>query len=132
MIEILILRLIYTSGFTKESEYFFDLWYFRGCFVSIPCLICLGIFILVIIILALLLREFMRESTRRCPYCGERIPTDAVWCKFCRSDLTGGFTPVSGKKTGADVGRPCPECDRGMRYIEEYGRWYCNNCGEYK
>ena len=132
MIEILIPGLIHASDFVKDGEYFFDLWYFRGCFVSIPCLICLGLFIFLIIILVLLLKELMRESTKKCPCCGERIPADAAWCKFCKSDLTEGFAPGSGKKTRRDMGKPCPECDRGMLYIEEYDRWYCGSCQEYK
>lgn len=29
-------------------------------------------------------------------------------------------------------GKPCPECDRPMRYVEQYERWYCDNCGKYQ
>ena len=29
-------------------------------------------------------------------------------------------------------GKPCPECDRPMQYVEEYERWYCDSCQEYK
>jgi len=29
-------------------------------------------------------------------------------------------------------GKPCPDCDREMRWIEEYDRWYCGRCKEYK
>ena len=27
---------------------------------------------------------------------------------------------------------PCPDCGGQMRYIEEYERWYCDDCQEYK
>jgi len=26
----------------------------------------------------------------------------------------------------------CPQCHKDMRYIEQYERWYCDNCEEYK
>ncbi len=26
----------------------------------------------------------------------------------------------------------CPDCGSQMRYIDQYDRWYCDNCGEYK
>jgi len=29
-------------------------------------------------------------------------------------------------------GKPCPHCDHGMRYIQEYGRWYCDRCRSYR
>lgn len=29
-------------------------------------------------------------------------------------------------------GKPCPDCDGEMRWIEGYNRWYCERCKEYK
>ncbi len=26
----------------------------------------------------------------------------------------------------------CPDCGQQMRYIDDYDRWYCDSCGEYK
>ncbi len=98
----------------------------------LPYLICSLILILLLIGLALILREVMRESTKQCPYCDGKIPKDAMWCKFCRSDLTRGFSPDTLKKEREDVGKPCPDCDKGTRYIEKYDRWYCDNCRDYK
>jgi len=132
MIEILLRGFVYKSIALKESRYFFNLWLYRRYFLSIPSLICLGMFIFVIIIIALLLREFIRGSTRRCPYCMERIPTDAAWCKFCKRDITEHFGPVNGLPTTDRVGKPCPDCDHPMRYIVENRRWFCPDCREYK
>jgi predicted RNA-binding Zn-ribbon protein involved in translation (DUF1610 family) len=25
----------------------------------------------------------------------------------------------------------CPKCGKEMRFIDQYGRWYCDSCGEY-
>jgi len=127
MIEILLYGFIHGSTVFKEIVYFLDLWYLDLFFFPIMFLICLGIIVLVILIIVFLLREFTKESTKRCPHCGNRIPTDAAWCKFCKRDLT--------KKSGSvdmKVGKPCPKCDKDMHYIEEYDRWYCSNCDKYK
>jgi len=132
MIEILLLGLIYASNVLIESVYFFNLWFSRRFFLSIPCLICLGIFILVVIIIALLLREFIRESTKRCPYCGKRIPTDAAWCKFCKRDLTEDFGQLNNFLDFKRSEEPCPDCDHDMQFISENRRWFCPYCKEYK
>jgi len=29
-------------------------------------------------------------------------------------------------------GKPCPDCDHPMEYEEEWERWFCEECGEYK
>lgn len=29
-------------------------------------------------------------------------------------------------------GNQCPDCGGQMRYVDEYDRWYCDNCEEYK
>jgi len=29
-------------------------------------------------------------------------------------------------------GKPCPDCESGMRWIKEYNRWYCEKCKKYK
>ncbi|MFP3872500.1 MAG: DUF6159 family protein [Candidatus Aenigmatarchaeota archaeon] len=34
-------------------------------------------------------------------------------------------SPAKGSKS-------CPDCGEELRYIEEYGRWYCDNCYQYK
>jgi len=28
--------------------------------------------------------------------------------------------------------RPCPTCGNQMRHIDQYNKWYCDNCQEYK
>ncbi|MFW5945318.1 MAG: hypothetical protein ACOCSJ_05690 [Candidatus Natronoplasma sp.] len=85
-----------------------------------------------ILIIVILLREFNKESTKRCPHCGNRIPTDAAWCKFCKRDLTTISRSLEGPWGHRKVGKPCPDCDKDMQYIEKYDRWYCSNCDEYK
>ncbi|MEF8835849.1 MAG: zinc ribbon domain-containing protein [Candidatus Thermoplasmatota archaeon] len=74
----------------------------------------------------------MRESTKRCPYCKKRIPTDAAWCKFCKRDLTEDLVSSQGISVYGEKEKSCPKCDRDMRYIEEYDRWYCPECGQYR
>jgi len=132
MIEILHRGCIYASSDLIECAYFLELWFSRRFFLSIPFLICLGIFILVILIIALLLREFMRESTKRCPYCGKRIPTDAAWCKFCKRDLTEDFGQVNNPLDFKRSGKSCPDCDYNMHFISENRSWFCPYCNEYK
>ncbi len=31
-----------------------------------------------------------------------------------------------------EAGENCPDCGQQMRYIDDYDRWYCDNCQEYK
>ncbi|MFW5907345.1 MAG: hypothetical protein ACOCTR_03190 [Candidatus Natronoplasma sp.] len=31
-----------------------------------------------------------------------------------------------------EITQPCPDCDGEVRWLEEYNRWYCENCKEYK
>jgi len=38
----------------------------------------------------------------------------------------------STQQTQQQDGKPCPECDTPMRYVEQYERWYCDNCGKYQ
>ncbi len=116
----------------KGGRYLSSFWYPRQYLLPIGFLICLGIFILIVIIIALLFREFNRESTKRCPYCHERIPTDAVWCKFCKRDLTEHFGQLNNLSDFERPGRPCPECDHDMQFIPEQKRWFCPYCKEYK
>jgi len=132
MIKIPLLRFIHRSIVLKESGYIFNFWFSRRYFFSIPCLICVGIFILIAIVIALLLREIIRESTKRCPYCRQRIPTDAAWCKFCKRDLTEDFVPFDRSLDYAYNLKSCPECYQNMNYIAEHDRWYCPQCREYK
>jgi predicted amidophosphoribosyltransferase len=32
----------------------------------------------------------------------------------------------------AHTPQPCPTCGKDMRYIQQYDRWYCDNCKAYK
>lgn len=36
------------------------------------------------------------------------------------------------KKKEPKKGRPCPECNSPMIYVDEWGRWYCENCDKYR
>lgn len=92
-------------------------------------LIFLAIGILGIIAVVILLELFRRGSTKRCPHCGNRIPTDAVWCKFCRADLTSESTPFVREAGGED--KTCPDCGGSMDYVEKNDRWYCTYCSKY-
>ncbi|MFP4001634.1 MAG: hypothetical protein ACOCTN_07810 [Candidatus Natronoplasma sp.] len=95
MIEKQLLRLI--LGFFSIKNNSINSWNVGVPFFQLTFLICVSLFILFLLLLAvlifLLMREFNKGSTRRCPYCGERIPTDAAWCKYCKRDLTEDFTP---------------------------------------
>ncbi|MEF8873354.1 MAG: hypothetical protein V5A88_01640 [Candidatus Thermoplasmatota archaeon] len=31
-----------------------------------------------------------------------------------------------------EITEPCPDCDGEVRWLEEYNRWYCEDCKEYK
>ncbi len=53
-----------------------------------------------------------------------------------------GFEEPSNAAVGAPVGQPteeieseegsCESCGSELRYIEEYERWYCDDCQEYR
>jgi hypothetical protein len=30
------------------------------------------------------------------------------------------------------TGAACPACGKGMLWIPQYGRWYCESCGQYR
>jgi len=43
--------------------------------------------------------------------------------------------PVQGsstQQTQRQDGKPCPECDTPMRFVQQYDRWYCDNCEKYQ
>jgi len=43
--------------------------------------------------------------------------------------------PVQGsstQQTQQQEGKPCPDCDRPMRFVQQYDRWYCDNCEKYQ
>ncbi len=54
----------------------------------------------------------------------------------------GGAQQNQGAPTGQQTPPPpppsennensCPDCDEEMRYIDQYDRWYCDNCQQYK
>ncbi len=39
---------------------------------------------------------------------------------------------VGAEKEEKKKGKPCPDCDKPMEYVEDWDRWYCENCDEYK
>ncbi|MFO8110760.1 MAG: hypothetical protein R6U17_09640 [Thermoplasmata archaeon] len=40
--------------------------------------------------------------------------------------------PPSQQPPPQQPGQSCPDCGSNMRYIDEYNRWYCDNCQGYK
>lgn len=123
-------------GYVYESFYFgasFDLlhlWVPGQFILPLICLVFVGIFILIVLLIIFLLKEFEKGSTKRCPYCEKRIPTDAAWCKFCKRDLSVDFESVESAPAHG-WGKPCPECESEMRFVEERERWFCPECREY-
>jgi len=35
------------------------------------------------------------------------------------------------KSQSSYMGKPCSNCDKAMKWVEQYDRWYCENCQKY-
>lgn len=139
----LLVPLLSLVSLSVTSQFYFPSYPFIN-----PCNLCCGglIFIILIIILFYLLLkdESSFFSTQICPYCGEKIPEDAVWCKYCKRDLSKRGLDRSNQPHHGAPGRSrvhppvekkkelCPDCNFELRFIEEYERWYCDRCRKYQ
>ncbi|MBS3782047.1 MAG: hypothetical protein KGY66_08565 [Candidatus Thermoplasmatota archaeon] len=98
-------------------------------FLALPtiCMILIILFIILIIIVAII-KSLIRTTIRA-----------YFWKKFLSSSekQTTGDQPSQQQQRQSPPpsqkpSKNCPDCGGQMRYIEEYNRWYCDSCQEYK
>ncbi|MBS3816886.1 MAG: hypothetical protein KGY76_04925 [Candidatus Thermoplasmatota archaeon] len=91
--------------------------------------------------------QTQKRNDKYCPECGQKTEYiqeyDAFYCYNCheykeqnldRQIASPQEKVEKVKKTrqkATDIAR-CSKCDEQLRYIKEEGRWYCQNCNEYK
>ncbi len=63
----------------------------------------------------------MTEDMKTCPYCGEKIPVDAVRCEYCGEMV--GYTSDSNNETSQ---KPTPN---STKKLPKYSHKFCQRCG---
>ena len=112
------------------------------CVIGIP----LGIVGLIFFILAFTSSEerafpayavhpgYAMPPPRVCPACGRPIHFYAQVCQWCGYDFRISQYPGPPPQQPPQQPPqppPCPKCDSAMRFVYEYGRWYCDECRKY-
>ena len=86
-----------------------------GAIYGIPTIYVIGFVVLKIIsMIVYSIKRMIRRSARRKIF---DSVTDSV---------------TSSQQQNQPPSNPCPDCGQSMRYIDEYDKWYCDNCQEYK
>ncbi|GEM_PF-2830330 len=99
--------------------------------------------------------EYYEEDevdVKLCPHCVSElrwIPQYERWyCDNCQQYVEGideediseetqeesyeEYEEVEEEEEVTEAIEPCPDCDGEVRWLEEYNRWYCEDCKEYK
>jgi len=91
--------------------------------------------------------EWIDAKSNRCPKCGTLFEEDSrIQSKDMNTEtISSGMASTSGSQAvGTSVNQqpppppspkkenPCPDCGSELRFIDQYDRWYCDNCQEYK
>ncbi len=119
----------------STSGSFLDSWWW-----ILPILV---IAIILVIVIVAWKRKGGEEEEDICPDCGSEMrfidDYDRWYCDSCedyKSAPSGGTSGAVGTAGVADQqeqdSNACPDCGSGMRFIDDYDRWYCDSCEDYK
>lgn len=79
-----------------------------------------------------------QQQTKTCLSCGQQIGVQYSVCPYCGRSTSAPQqqqqygAPPQQQQPPQQQGRQCPDCGGGMRYVNEYNRWYCDRCQGYK
>ncbi len=86
-----------------------------GAIYGIPTIYIIALVVLIIISsIVYSIKSMIRRSVRR-----------SIFDSVTKS-------ATSSRQRSTPPAKPCPECGRSMRYINQYDKWYCDNCQDYK
>ena len=74
---------------------------------------------------------------RACLYCGRPMDYYAHACPWCGYGQSYQGYPATGPapvppQQPPQQPPPCPSCKAGLRFVHQYGRWYCDACNKYQ
>lgn len=74
----------------------------------------LGIILIIVFLVIYAVKRMLRRSVRRKMF--NTVTEEAI----------------SSQQQSSPPQKPCPDCGQSMRFVDQYEKWYCDNCQDYK
>jgi cyclophilin family peptidyl-prolyl cis-trans isomerase len=84
-----------------------------------------GIIIVIIIITIVLLR--LRKNKHK-----PELPKQPPYSSMAAQAQYPPYLQPAQQTPGSQPTQPCNNCGSSLQFVQQYQRWYCDNCGEYK